>query len=109
MIESTLISYITVDYKTRSDMKIGILEWQKIIENMTPRFKKAGALRQTASQVWNKDGVFRLGYTWEYKDEQAFKECQSLFREAEALFDKKTQIIRKIFSNRGVLIEDVVF
>ena len=109
MIEPTLISYITADYKTKSDMKVGMMEWQRIIQDMAPRFKRAGALRQTASQVWNKEGVFRLGYSWEYKDEKAFVECQSLFREAESIFSKKTDIIRKVYSNRGVILEDVIF
>ncbi len=109
MIETTLISYITADYKTKSDMKVGMMEWQKIIEEMTPQFKKAGALRQTASQVFNKEGVFRLGYTWEYRDEKAFTRCQTLFREAEFLFDKRTEIVRKVFANRGVILEDIIF
>ena len=109
MIESKLISYITADYKTKSDMKVGMMEWQKIIQEMMPRFKRAGALRQTASQVFNKEGIFRLGYTWEYKDEKAFIECQGLFREAESIFDNRTEIIRKVFANRGVIIEDVIF
>ena len=109
MIESTLISYITADYKTKSDMTVGMIEWQKIIQDMAPKFKKAGALRQTASQVWNKEGVFRLGYSWEYKDEKSFVECQRLFREAETIFNDKTDIIRKVFANRGVIIEDVIF
>ena len=109
MIDSTLISYITADYKTKSDMKVGMMEWQKIIKEMTPKFKKAGALRKAASQVWNKEGVFRLGYTWENKDERSFVACQALFREAEAIFDKRTEIIRKVFANRGVLVEDILF
>ncbi len=79
MIQSTLISYITADYTTRSDMKVGIIEWQKIIQEMAIKFKQAGALRQTASQVWSKEGVFRVGYTWEYKDEKSFRKCQILF------------------------------
>ena len=33
-----------------------------------PKFKKAGAIRQTVSQIWNKEGVFRLGNMWEYKE-----------------------------------------
>ena len=88
MIESTLLRYITADHKTKSDMKVGMMEWQKIIKEMTPKFKRAGALCQIASQVWNKEGVFRLGYTLEYKDEKSFVKCQALFREAEAIFDK---------------------
>jgi len=109
MLESTMMSYITVDYKTKSDMKVGMIEWQKIIAEMSPKFKKAGALRQTACQIWNKEGVFRLGYSWEYKDEKAFLKCQKLFREAEVLFESRTEIVWKVFANRGVVLEDVIF
>ncbi len=86
MIESKMMSYITVDFMTKSDLKVGMVEWQKIIENMRLRFKKAGALRQTACQIWNKEGIFRLGYSWEYKDEKSFSDCQKIFQEAERLF-----------------------
>ena len=109
MIESKMMSYITVDFMTKSDLKVGMVEWQKIIENMTLRFKKAGALRQTACQVWNKEGIFRLGYSWEYKDEKSFSDCQKIFQEAERLFEKKTGIVWKVFANRGVIFEDVLF
>ena len=109
MIESKMMSYITVDFKTKSDLKVGMVEWQKIIENMTLRFKKAGPLRQTACQIWNKEGIFPLGYSWEYKDEKSFSDCQKLFREAESLFEKKTGIVWKVFANRGVIFEDVLF
>ena len=48
-------------------MKVGIIKWQKTKKEVTPKLKKADALRPTASQVWNKEGVFRLGYTWKIK------------------------------------------
>ena len=60
-------------------MRVAEEEWQKIIQEMSSRFKSAGALRQTVSQVWNKEGVFMLGNMWEYKDEKAFIACQPLF------------------------------
>ena len=75
---------------------------------MLPKFKKAGAIRQTVSQIWNKEGVFRLGTLWEYKDERAFIECQKLFREAEMKFEKKVQIATKDFSNRGIILYDTI-
>ena len=108
MNESKLMSYITSDFGSKSDMRVGAEEWQGIIEKMLPKFKKAGAIRQTVSQIWNKEGVFRLGTMWEYKDEKAFKECQKLFIEAEKKFDQKTQIAVKDFSNRGVILYDVI-
>ena len=108
MSESKLMSYITSDFSSKSDMRVGAEEWQAIIEEMPPKFKKAGAIRQTVSQIWNKEGVYRLGTMWEYKDEKAFIECQNLFREAEKKFDQKTQIAVKDFSNRGIILYDVV-
>ena len=106
--ESKLMSYITSDFGSKSDMRVGAEEWQAIIEEMLPKFKKAGAIRQTVSQIWNKEGVYRLGTMWEYKDEKAFIECQNLFREAEKKFDQKTQIAVKDFSNRGIILYDVI-
>ena len=108
MSNSKLISYITSDFQTKSDMKVGAEEWQAIIQEMLPKFKKAGAIRQTVSQIWNKEGVFRLGNMWEYKDEKAFIKCQELFREAEMKFDQKAQISVKNFSNRGIILYDVI-
>ena len=108
MSESKLMSYITSDFTSKSDMRVGAEEWQAIIEEMIPKFKKAGAIRQTVSQIWNKEGVFRLGTMWEYKDEKAFIECQNLFREAEKKFNQKTQIAVKDFSNRGIILYDVI-
>ena len=69
---------------------------------MQSKFAKAGAIRQTVSQVFNKDGIQRLGNLWEYTDEKAFVDCQLLFREAEQRFNK-TEIPQKLFSNRGVI------
>ena len=71
------------------------------------KFKNAGALRQTVSQIWNKEGTHRLGHLWEYKDEKAFLECQKIFKEAELEFKNKIGIICKVFSNRGIILYDV--
>ena len=61
---SSLMSYITSTFQSKSDMRVAEEEWQKIIQEMSSRFKSAGAIRQTVSQVWNKEGAFMLGNMW---------------------------------------------
>ena len=61
MPESKLISYITSDFQTKSDMKVGETEWEIIMNEKFEKFKKAGAIRQTVTQIWNKEGTLRLG------------------------------------------------
>jgi hypothetical protein len=46
---------------------------------------------------------------WEYKDEKAFVECQKIFRDAEEEFKRRTGIVWKIFSNRGVVLYDTSY
>ena len=78
MSNSKLISYITSDFQTKSDMKVGEVEWEKIMNKNFDKFKKAGAVRQTVTQIWNKQGNNRLGIYYSYKDEKAFVACQKL-------------------------------
>ena len=108
MQESKIMSYITQDFKSKSDLIVGGSAWQDVVLDMKSKFTESGALRQTVSQVFNKDGVQRLGNMWEYKDEKAFVACQLLFREAEQKF-KEADIPQKLFSNRGVILYDVYF
>ena len=103
MNESKLMSYITSDFASKSDMKVGAEEWQAIIQEMLPKFKKAGAIRQTVSQIWNKEGVFRIGRIFMYKDEKAFIACQKIFREFE---NENSDINRKISSSRGIVLDE---
>ena len=104
MIKSKLISYKTSDSQSQSDMKIVEIEWEKIMNERFDKFKKAGAVRQTVSQIWNKEGALRFGHLWEYKDDKAFIACQKLFKEAESEFKKRTGIKWKVFSNSGVVL-----
>jgi len=109
MTDSKLISYITSDFQTKSDMKVGEMEWEKIMNEKFEKFKKAGAVRQTVTQIWNKEGTLRLGHLWEYKDEKAFVEFQKIFRDAELEFRNRTGITWKVFSNRGIVLYDTYY
>ena len=107
--DTLLMSYIVCDLLSKSDQTVAQEAWMKIIENMQEDFKKAGALRQTVSQIWNRKGTFKLGFMREYKDEKAFNACQELFRIAEAEFVKKTGISWRITPTRGIVLADMQF
>ena len=79
MIKSKIMSYITQDFQSKSDLIVGGEEWQKVVLKMQSKFAEAGAVRQTVSQVFNKDGVQRLGNLWECSNEKSFIACQLLF------------------------------
>jgi len=49
--DTLLMSYIVCDLLSKSDQTVAQEAWIKIIENMQEDFKKAGALRQTVSQI----------------------------------------------------------
>ena len=109
MTETKLISYIITDFISKSEMRVAEISWQEIINKYSEKFKKAGALRQTISRIWDKDNVYRLGHHWEYKDDSAFNECQKIFKLAEKEFKKETGIVWKISSNRGILTSETKF
>ena len=96
------MSYTNSYYKTKDDMNAGETEWQKIVKQNFDRFKKAGAIRQTVSKIWNKEEI-RIREMWEYKNEEAFINCQKLIKEIEIELNKKYDVETKTFSNRGVI------
>ena len=53
---STLISYITSDFQTQSDLKVGEMEWQKI---MIERFFMLTGIKKTKV-------LFSLNHGWKY-------------------------------------------
>ena len=80
MAETKLISYIVTDFISKSDMRIAEISQQKITTKYSEKFKKAGALRQPISRIWDKENIYRLGHHWEYKDDSAIKDCQKIFK-----------------------------
>ena len=45
MPDSKLMSYITSDFQSHSDLKVGQMEWKRIMEEKFQKFKNAGTLR----------------------------------------------------------------
>jgi hypothetical protein len=97
MPDSKLMSYIISDFQSQSDLNVGQLEWEKIMEEKFQKFKNAGALRQTASQIWNKEGALRLGHLWKYKDEKSFVQCQKFLEKLKLNLKQKLVLNGKFF------------
>ena len=106
MTESTLLNHTTADFSTKADMEIRIYRWQEQREKYLPKLQEKGMLRFTITRVWNKEGVFRIGYLFEYKNEKAYKDCQDIWQEIETKMKAEQAV--KVFANRGVVLVDDV-
>ena len=104
--EHTLINYTTADFSTKADMEVRIYKWQEQRDKYLPKLKARGMRRFTITRVWNKEGVFRIGYLFEYKNEKAYKDCQEIWKETESKMKAEQAV--KVFANRGIVIVDEV-
>ena len=104
MSESKLINYTTADFATKADMELRIYKWQESKDKHLPKLQSKGMLRFSITRVWNKEGVFRIGYLFEYRDESAYKDCQEIWQQQENRTQENAPA--KIFANRGIVLED---
>ena len=54
-------------------MLITLYNWQDDIDKFLSKLKSKRLIRHVIIRVWNRDGSFKLGYLFEYKDENACK------------------------------------
>ncbi|NCF47918.1 MAG: hypothetical protein GWP36_00135 [Bacteroidetes bacterium] len=73
-----LMSYNQIDFQSKFHMDAMVAQMESVTETMGDKFKEAGLLSFTVTQIWNKQGKFRLGVYYAYKDEKAFVDCQKL-------------------------------
>ena len=104
MSETKLINYTTADFATKADMELRIYKWQEHKDKYLPKLKSKGMVRFSITRVWNKEGVFRIGYLFEYRDEKAYKDCQEIWQDIEK--NMKSESVVKVFANRGIVVED---
>ena len=65
-----LINYSTREFTTKGEMDSYIRKQDEIFtEEVTKIFIEAGMLRRVVTQIWNKEGTFRVGILFEYKDQ----------------------------------------
>ena len=101
--DTLLISYTTVDFRTKTEMELALRRWDENKEKWLKKFKDAGMTSNINTQIWNKEGVFRIGRIFMYKDEKSFVACQKIFREFE---NENSDINRKISSSRGIVLDE---
>ncbi|MDA7598747.1 hypothetical protein N8835_01820 [Alphaproteobacteria bacterium] len=73
-----LMSYNQIDFQSKFHMDAMVSQMESVSETMGEQFKQAGLLSFTVTQIWNKQGKFRLGVYYAYRDEKAFINCQKL-------------------------------
>ena len=67
-------------------------------------FSKAGMLRRVLTRIWNKEGVARVGILFEYRNEKAFVECQTLLDKYHA--PKVKTFVNKVVGSRGIVLHE---
>ena len=107
MKKSKLINYTTQDFVSEKELELKLFRWNNVQDKYLPKLKANGILRMVTTKVWNKEGVSRLGYLFEYEDDKAYQKCQPIFQEIERN-EKEDQLI-KVFGNRGVVLEEYDF
>ena len=73
-----LMSYNQLDFQSKANLEMHVRQLESETDMYKEQLEKAGMLSFTLTQVWNKQGKFRLGQYWSYKDEKAFIACQKI-------------------------------
>ncbi len=101
-----LINFTTQDFTSEKELELASLRWDQVKNSYYKRLKEKGLLRFVSLRIWNKENVSRLGFVFEYKDEEAFKACLPIWKEIDAM--ESQDMIIKTFSNRGIVLEDTI-
>ena len=101
-----LINFTTQDFTSEKELELASLRWDQVKVSYYKRLKEKGLLRFVSLRIWNKENVSRLGFVFEYKDEEAFKACLPIWKEIDAM--ESQDMIIKTFSNRGIVLEDTI-
>ena len=73
-----LSSYTIVDFPTKAQLNLFLkyVEQRNKDKFVIQEMKKAGLIKRVVSQIWNATNAYRIGITYEYKDEESFTKFQ---------------------------------
>ena len=103
MMNAKLMSYNQIDFQSKFHMEAMIKQMESVDEKMRNKFKEAGLLSFTVTQIWNKQGKYRLGVYYAYRDEKAFVNCQKLLNSMPT--DDDNPVIQN--ADRGIVVYHV--
>ncbi len=103
--KSSLINHTIVEFPSEEYLELRKRELLDLSNEFFAKASKMGMIRYTISKIWNKTEKNKLCFTFEYKDEKSYKQCQKFIEEWQHATDNSS-VPRKVFSNRGVIIAD---
>ena len=103
--KSSLINHTIVEFPSEEYLELRKRELLDLSDEFFAKASKMGMLRYTISIIWNKTEKNKLCFTFEYKDEKSYKQCQKFIEEWQRATDNSS-VPRKVFSNRGIIIAD---
>ena len=102
---SKLINYTTREFISENELELYVSKQEEIFTpDVIKEFSKAGMLRRVLTRIWNKEGVARVGILFEYRNEKAFVECQTLLDKYHA--PKVKTFANKIVGSRGIVLHE---
>ena len=103
----SMINYTTRDFISKTELELYISKQDEIF---TPKvvtdFIQAGMLRRVVTQIWNREGAFRVGIIFEYQEQEAYIQCQKLLDEYHT--PAVEGLTSKVVGSRGVVIHEFI-
>ncbi len=104
--ETLFMNCMEMDFATKVELEHWIATFEERVwtPDVMKELTKAGLVRTTAAQVWNKDN-HRITRVFEYENEKAYKACQVIIEKNNAK-SKGKNYNTKMRNNRGIIIYD---
>ena len=102
-----LSSYTIVDFPTKAQLNLFLkyVEQRNNYKVVIEEMREAGLVKRIVSQIWNATNAYRIGITYEYKDEESFTKFQIVLKDfLEKSETKELLAGAKISSSRGVVL-----
>ena len=104
--ETLFMNCMELDFATKIELEHWIATFEEKVwtKDVMEELSKAGLVRTTAAQVWNKDN-HRITRIFEYENEKAYRACQTII-EKKIMPKAKASYNSKIRNNRGIIFYD---
>ena len=104
--EILFMNCMELDFATKVELEHWMATFEEKVwtNDIMIKLSKAGLVRTTAAQVWNKDN-HRITRVFEYENEKAYKACQVII-EKKIMPKAKENYTPKMRNNRGIIIYD---
>ena len=104
--ETLFMNCMELDFATKVELEHWVATFEDRVwtDDVMKDLSKAGLVRRTVAQVWNKQN-HRLTSTVEYENEDAYRACQKIIDE-KVMPKSLASYTVKARNNRGIIIYD---